>query len=103
MRRIYTLDGIEINSHKVVAIKHVARKDKKDVCAACLEPILKNSTYYALLTLEPPIFHEKCFNKDHSESEDTIVGVSTKTIRRYGVKRTEVICKIVTLKYNILT
>lgn len=94
--RTYLLDGKEIDSKTVHGSLHRARKDK-DTCDGCLKPIKAGMEYIAILTFCPPILHKMCYLKDlfAGQSKDyfIILAVARKTIPKFGIKRTAVVCK----------
>jgi len=90
MKRIYLLDGKRISSATVVGFLHRARK-MRGVCAGCTKMIEKSQEYIALNDFDPYLIHKDCFS-DECVGED-IIGVGTKNIVQYGIKRRAVICK----------
>ena len=103
-RRIYLLNGREIDSGDVCVTLHKALKDKHDSCAICLKKVKADQEYLKMNTPFGYIFHKVCYFKDHLyyPQPSIIVGVGTRTHypygKRMGIKNTQVICKKFTVE-----
>jgi hypothetical protein len=92
MRRTYILDGVEISSHDVMGSLHKARKDLYE-CLICSKQILKGQEYITLLVIGSPYFHKDCYLEDHRD-EKVIIAVGVRKVRKLGIVRTTVLCKV---------
>lgn len=99
-RRIYVLDGKEIDSHSVLGSLHTARKDKREPCVSCMKKIEAGREYIQMLDYDPYIFHKECYLGDIfcgcTNEEKKVLAVGTKKVRRWGhyvLPKTLVICK----------
>ena len=100
-RRIYVLDGKEVDSHEVLGSLHKARNDKRELCASCMKKIKAKQEYIQMLDYDPYIFHKECYLGDifcgyTGEEKKAILAIGTKKVRRWGcyvLPKTLVICK----------
>ena len=94
-RRIYELDGKEIESSNVNGFIHKARTEKR--CMSCDITIKKGDKYILLNVMGvDPICYD-CYLGDN-DPEPVILGVKIGRRSKYGVVRSLVICKSVTSK-----
>lgn len=97
-RRIYILDGREIDSSECDGFLHTARTNRGD-CLACGKAVEAGSQYVILNYYDcPDPFHLECFIADHPEH--TILGIRRQTRRPFGLPRNYVICQDFSQKEN---
>ena len=86
--------GREIRSSDCLGFVHKARTDRGN-CVGCGDPILKGQEYVRMniFNSQDDLLHLECYVGDHQE-EPIILGVRTIKIKRYGLTRTCVLCRI---------
>lgn len=92
MRRIYILNGTEINSKECDGFLHRARTDR-GYCPACGNQVLAGQEYILLNYFGcPDPFHLQCFIDDHPQH--AIIGIKEEKRKTWwGIEKKYVICK----------